>query len=137
MTPDHPGLLQLTADVVTAWTARTPSSRTELTEAIRLVYRAFADLVAGPAPQPAVPISQAVHRDYIICLECGRASRSLKPHLRVAHQMTPEEYRAKWRLPAGAPMIAAGYAAERAALARRHGFGRKPKEQVKGRRPRR
>jgi predicted transcriptional regulator len=40
--------------------------------------------------------------------------------------MTPEEYRAKWGLPADYPMVAPNYARQRSDLAKRFGLGRKP-----------
>jgi hypothetical protein len=37
--------------------------------------------------------------------------------------MTPDEYRAKWKLPADYPMVAPDYAAQRSELAKRFGLG--------------
>lgn len=45
--------------------------------------------------------------------------------------MTPDEYRAKWKLPADYPMVAPNYAATRSALAKASGLGRKPTPQKK------
>jgi predicted transcriptional regulator len=39
--------------------------------------------------------------------------------------MTPQQYRAKWRLPADYPMVAPNYAEKRRALAKAIGLGRK------------
>ena len=41
--------------------------------------------------------------------------------------MTPEQYRAKWKLPADYPMVAANYAAQRSALAKKIGLGQSRK----------
>jgi predicted transcriptional regulator len=51
----------------------------------------------------------------------------LKRHLMTRYQMTPDDYRAKWGLPADYPMVASSYAATRKALALKIGLGRKPK----------
>jgi len=44
----------------------------------------------------------------IVCPECGKGRRRFKTHLRQAHQMTPGQYRAKWRLSADFPLIPPG-----------------------------
>ena len=77
------------------------------------------------APEPAVPIRQSVRRQYIVCLEDGRRFRSLTRHLRSAHGLDPDSYRARWGLRGDYPMAAPGYAAARAALAKQHGLGTK------------
>lgn len=38
-------------------------------------------------------------QERIVCRECGRAFIFLAPHLRVAHSMTANEYRARWDIP--------------------------------------
>jgi predicted transcriptional regulator len=48
----------------------------------------------------------------------------LKRHLRTTYNMTPEEYRAKWGLPADYPMVAPNYAAQRSEFAKKIGLGR-------------
>ena len=52
----------------------------------------------------------------------------LKRHMMTDHDMTPDEYRARWDLPASYPMVAPDYAALRGDLARKIGLGRKPGE---------
>ena len=61
--------------------------------------------------------------DYIICLEDGKKFKSLKRHLRTHYNMSPEEYREKWGLPADYPMVAPNYAAARSDLAKKMGLG--------------
>ena len=75
---------------------------------------------------PAVPIRKSVTPDYIVCLEDGKKLKMLKRHLRTAYSLTPEQYRAKWGLPADYPMVAPNYAAQRSAFAKKIGLGRKP-----------
>jgi predicted transcriptional regulator len=74
-------------------------------------------------PTPAVPIEESVSNDYIICLEDGKRLRMLKRYLGTHYNMTPEEYRARWGLPASYPMVAPSYAASKAAFAKRIGLG--------------
>lgn len=40
--------------------------------------------------------------------------------------MTPDQYRARWKLPADYPLVAPNYAAKRRDLAKAIGLGRKP-----------
>jgi predicted transcriptional regulator len=49
----------------------------------------------------------------------------LKRHLKTAYNMTPEEYRERWNLPADYPMVAPNYANQRSALAKKIGLGTK------------
>jgi predicted transcriptional regulator len=72
--------------------------------------------------EPAVSIRKSVTPDFIICLEDGKSFRSLRRHL-TALGMTPEEYRAKWSLPADYPMVAPNYAAKRSEAAKTLGLG--------------
>ncbi|MFQ5774677.1 MAG: MucR family transcriptional regulator [Kiloniellaceae bacterium] len=76
------------------------------------------------ARRPAVPISESVTPDYIVCLEDGKRFRTLKRHLRSAFKLSPEEYRRKWGLPHDYPMVAPNYARMRSSLAHRIGLGR-------------
>jgi predicted transcriptional regulator len=73
-----------------------------------------------------VPVRKSVTPDYLICLEDGKRFRSLRRHLRLLG-LTPEQYREKWKLPSDYPMVAPNYAAQRSALAKKIGLGRKRK----------
>ena len=75
---------------------------------------------------PAVNPKRSVFPDHIVCLEDGKKFKSLKRHLATDHGLTPDEYRAKWGLPADYPMVAPSYSATRSALAKSSGLGRKP-----------
>lgn len=78
-----------------------------------------------PALTPAVSPKRSVFPDYIICLEDGKKFKSLKRHLSVHYDLTPDEYRAKWGLKSDYPMVAPNYAAQRSAMAKSSGLGRK------------
>ncbi|UCH74479.1 MAG: MucR family transcriptional regulator [Rhodospirillales bacterium] len=73
--------------------------------------------------KPAVPVELSVAPDYIVCLEDGKRFKMLKGHLRAAYGLSPEEYRAKWGLPADYPMVAPSYRAKRARMAKDMGLG--------------
>jgi predicted transcriptional regulator len=83
--------------------------------------KAAAGMAAG---EPAVAIKKSVTPDYIVCLEDGIKLKMLKRHLRTAYDMSPDQYRQKWGLPADYPMVAPNYAKKRSSLAREFGLGR-------------
>lgn len=126
-------LIELTADVVSAYVSNNPVPVGELPGLIDRVYAALQGTIGGPVAKseelkPAVPIRKSVTPDYIISLEDGKKFKSLKRHLATHYGLTPDEYRAKWGLPADYPMVAPNYAAARSALAKTMGLGRKPNE---------
>jgi len=131
-------LLPMVADIVSAQTSRTSLTREELTETIRLVYAALSALSAqgatetggvaqpsAPDREPAVAIKKSVFPDYIICLEDGRKLKTLKRHLMTAYGLSPEQYRARWNLPATYPVTAPKYSERRSKIAAAIGLGRK------------
>ena len=75
------------------------------------------------AAKPAVPVTKSVFPDYIVCLEDGKQMTMLKRHLMTEHNMTVDQYRAKWGLPSSYPMVAPNYAAARSQLAKQMGLG--------------
>lgn len=124
-------LVELTADVVSAYVGNNPVSTTELPVLISEVHKALrgvaAIAAAPPAPElkPAVNPKKSVFRDYIVCLEDGKKFKSLKRHLRSHFDLSPEEYREKWGLAPDYPMVAPAYSERRSALAKEKGLGRK------------
>jgi predicted transcriptional regulator len=58
-----------------------------------------------------------------VCLEDGKKFKSLKRHLRIKFDMTPDQYREKWDLPRDYPMVAPNYASRRSELAKAIGLG--------------
>jgi len=93
------------------------------------VHRALAG-VGQPEPvqekrRPAVSIRYSVRPEFVICLECGFRARTLRRHLSESHGLSPDEYRARWGLPPDHPLIAPGYSAQRSAIAKTEGFGRR------------
>jgi predicted transcriptional regulator len=121
--------VELTADIVSAYVSHNSLSIEALPALIRSVDSALKGLGQQKESQPeaeqapAVPIKKSVTPDFIICLEDGKKFKSLRRHLKAAYDMSPEDYRAKWRLPPDYPMVAPNYAAARSALAKSSGLG--------------
>jgi predicted transcriptional regulator len=132
-------VVELAADIVSAYVSNNSVSSAELPGLIGEVHRALAKLQNGapepvaPELKPAVPVKKSVMPDYIICLEDGRQFKSLKRHLRTSYNMTADEYRTKWGLPSDYPMVAPNYAAARSALAKSMGLGQQRKKTAKTR----
>lgn len=129
--PAAGALLGMTADIVAAYLGKNPVLTHQIGEVIGAVHGALASVGSGglasqPATElrPAVPIKKSVTADYVICLEDGKKLKMMKRHLRTAYKLTPEQYRAKWGLPADYPMVAPNYAAQRSAFAKKIGLGR-------------
>ena len=128
---EQDNLIELTADVVSAYVSNNSIQSSDLPALISEVHAALHQTLGGPAepepePQnPAVPVKKSVTPDYIICLDDGKKFKSLKRHVRTFHDLTPEEYREKWGLPADYPMVAPNYAKARSMLAKKIGLGKK------------
>jgi predicted transcriptional regulator len=134
-------LIEMTADVVSAYVGANTVAAADLPSLIHSVHRALSDLSAAAAPvevaakEPAVSIKRSITPDYLICLEDGRRFKSLKRHLRTKYDLSPEDYRSKWGLPQDYPMVAPNYALARSALAKQMGLGQGGRKPI-GRNPR-
>ena len=133
-------LITLTSDIVAAHVANNDVSVADVPQLIQNVYTALAGL-GGVAPEPveelkpAVSVRSSIKPDFIVCLEDGKKLKMLKRHLMTHYNLTPDEYRQRWNLPADYPMVAPNYAEKRRELAKSIGLGRKP-GQKRGRKPR-
>ncbi|RWG03910.1 MAG: transcriptional regulator [Mesorhizobium sp.] len=124
-------LIELTADIVSAYVSNNPVPAASLPDLIASVNSSLSKIGGPAAPEtsvqsPAVNPKRSVFPDYIICLEDGKQFKSLKRHLHVHYGLTPDQYRAKWGLKPEYPMVAPNYAAQRSTLAKASGLGRKP-----------
>lgn len=115
-------------EIVAAYVRNNTVATAELPDLIRNVHRSLVELgdpVAEPERlKPAVSVKKSIHHDYLVCLEDGLKFKSLKRHLRSKYDLSPDEYREKWGLPADYPMVAPGYSAQRSKLAKKMGLGR-------------
>jgi predicted transcriptional regulator len=128
--PNNEALLGLTADIVSSHVANNNVATSDLPALIANVFSALNGLNSSapaqqPEQEPAVSIRSSIKPDYIVCLEDGKKLKMLKRHLMTRYQMTPSDYRAKWKLPADYPMVAPNYAERRRSLALKIGLGRK------------
>jgi predicted transcriptional regulator len=148
-------ILGLTAQIVSAHVQRNAVAVDEVAALIREVHTTLAELDGAPAPsvakaakamtaaepvsaaslQPAVLITKSVFNDHIICLEDGKKMTMLKRHLMTEHNMTVDQYRAKWNLPSNYPTVAPSYALTRSNLAKKMGLGRAAQPKRGGRKP--
>lgn len=125
--------IELTADIVSAYVTNNRVGVVDVPDLIARVHAALASLsseISGSTSQeplvPAVSIKKSITPDYLICLEDGLKFKSLKRHLNTKFGLSPDQYRAKWGLPADYPMVAPAYAERRSAMAKSFGLGRKP-----------
>jgi predicted transcriptional regulator len=130
MSKDITELLELSAMVVAAFVRHNRVPQADFIGLIEQTYAAMGRLgqertaASAEMPVPAVPIKKSVTPDAIYSLEDGKPFKSLKRHLRTAYDMSPDEYRIKWGLPADYPMVAPSYAEARSAMAKSLGLGR-------------
>src|SRR5919202_3751247 len=121
--------IELAADIVSAYVSNNSVPSGELPSLINDVHLALVKVGGGAAetqteaPKPAVPVKKSITPDHIVCLEDGKKFKSLRRLLRTHYNLTPDEYRAKWGLPADYPMVAPNYAASRSELAKKMGLG--------------
>eukprot|EP00913_Durusdinium_trenchii_P021374 g20087.t1 len=127
-------LVELTADIVAAYVSNHVVPVGDLSHLIADVHSALSNTstpvpvsATVEKPKPPVPIKKSIEDDYLICLEDGQKFKSLKRHLMTHYNMTPDEYREKWGLPADYPMVAPAYAEARSRLAKEMGLGQRRK----------
>ena len=122
-------LVTLTADIVAAHVSNNSVAISDLALLINNVHSALSNLGEKPVveekPVPAVSIRSSIKPDYIVCLEDGKKLKMLRRHLMTHYNMTPDDYRTKWGLPADYPMVAPDYAEKRRVLAKEIGLGTK------------
>jgi len=135
-TISSPDYIRLTADITSAYVGNNRLTPAEIPALIASIHAALQQAVSGPTEKPAealvpaVSVRKSVTPDFIVCLEDGKRFKSLKRHLRTAYNLTPDQYRAKWNLPADYPMVAPNYAKTRSELARTMGLGQQWRKQA-------
>jgi len=128
--PSGEDILRLSTGVVAAFVSRNVVPAESLPDVIRTVHQALEGLsrdgAASPdeRPKPAVSVGRSVQHDFIVCLEDGKKLKMLKRYLRSRYNMSPDDYRKRWGLPADYPMVAPAYAARRSDFAKQIGLGR-------------
>jgi predicted transcriptional regulator len=131
-------VLKLAAQIVISHASVTELSPKELVEEIKEVYIALASL-EGPEAEtaaleegkeaevvkkPPIPLRDIVKEKYVVCLECGKKMRTLKAHLRKAHNLLPKEYFKRYGLDRKKyPLVCKEYSEQRRKLAKEKGLG--------------
>jgi predicted transcriptional regulator len=131
-------VLKLTAQIVISHASMSELTPKELVEEIKDVFALLSSLegaeLAGEAAagvpeaavvkKPPIPLDQIVTEKYVVCLECGKKMRTLKAHLRKAHQLAPKEYFKLYGLdPKKYPLVCKEYSEQRRKLAKEKGLG--------------
>lgn len=124
-------LIMLTSDIVAAHVSNNAVAVEDVAALISNVFGALSGLgetveEEEVLSEPAVAIRSSIKPDYIVCLEDGQKLKMLKRHLMTHYNMTPDQYRKRWSLPADYPMVAPSYSEKRRELANKIGLGRKP-----------
>ena len=123
-------IVGLATEIVSSFVSHSSVPKSELPELIQTVHDTLRQVAKGPeaAPvepkTPAVSIRRSITPNYLICLDDELRFRTLRRHL-AGLGMTPQQYREKWNLPTNYPTVAANYAAQRSALAKKMGLGQK------------
>ena len=119
---------ELTSRIVAAYVRRSQIATDQLATLISTVHEVIATL-GKPAAEldsdrtPAVPIRRSVHRDFVICLECGWCGQMLRRHI-AGHGLSVAQYRSSWSLQLDHPITAPGYSERRSTMAKQLGLGR-------------
>ena len=132
-------VLKLTAQIVMSHASMSELSPEELVEEIKEVYGVLSSLEAESmseeqlmektgegevVKQPPVPLKDIVKAKYVVCLECGKKMKTLKTHLRKAHNLMPKEYFKRFGLdPKKFPLVCKDYSEQRSRMAKERGFG--------------
>ena len=122
--------LEMTTEIVSSFLNNNKIDSSEIPKLISDIYDALKltcsdfDAPKNNISKPAVSIKRSVTPDFIVCLEDGRKLKMLKRYLRAAYNMTPDQYRQKWKLPSDYPMVAPNYAKRRSDFAKKTGFGK-------------
>ncbi|WP_338505041.1 MucR family transcriptional regulator [Sphingomonas kaistensis] len=123
-------LIRLTTIIVSSYVANNGVAANDVAKIVTGVHGALSGLKQPQkqAVQPQVPVTSiqaSVKPEHIVCLGCGKKQKLLKRHLRAAHGLTPNQYRAEYHLPREYPMTSPNYSARRSDLARATGLGRR------------
>src|ERR1700756_1256611 len=88
-----------TAQIVAAYLRHNQLPTGQLASLVSAVHEALGTLGKAPEPvaerTPAVAIRRSVHRDYVVCLDCGWRGQMLKSHLPTGHGLSVQQYRVR------------------------------------------
>ena len=127
-------LVELTTEIVSAHASVNEMSREDLLDEIQAVFQKLNVLVGveGEAAigvpaevKPAIPLNAAFGAEQVFCMECGKGFTTLKKHLSVSHNLTPKDYRKKYKVPAKTPLVAKNYSEAKKKIAQKLGLAEK------------
>jgi predicted transcriptional regulator len=138
--------LKLAAQIVMSHASMTELTPKELIEELKEIYIVLAsygealeavapseevEAVAETVKKPQIPLKEIVKAEYVLCLECGKKLRTLKTHLRKAHNLLPKEYYQRYNLDRKKyPLVCKEYSEQRRKLAIDRGLGNKLKRKA-------
>jgi len=124
----------LTARIVSSYFQHHAVGTGQVSDLIASVHGALAQVGRSNQPEevltPAVSVRRSVHRDYVVCLDCGYRGKTLSRHISKQHGLSREEYLKRWGLRRDHPLTAPAYSEQRSTMAKAVGFGRKPTAKV-------
>jgi len=132
-------VLKMTTEIVVSHASSTELTPEQLVNEIKAVYNVLASLdgggileepvsekaeEAGGVTKPSIPLKDIVKAKYVVCLECGKKLKTLRTHLRKAHNLMPKEYFQRFGLdPKKFPLVCKEYSEQRSKMAKDRGFG--------------
>lgn len=124
----------MTADITAAHVSKNTVAVSDVPNLITSIYGALSALNTPRDPitsksefVPAVSRQKSLaNPNFIISMIDGKPYAMLKRHL-AKNGLTPDQYRERYGLPKGYPMVASNYSEKRRDLALNIGLGRKPK----------
>ncbi len=131
---DKKVMVELTTEIVSAHASVNEMTREDLLDEIQAVFQKLNALVGieGEAlgvmaqeVKPAIPLDAAFGSDKVFCMECGKGFTTLKKHLAISHNMTPKDYRKKFKVPAKTPLVARNYSEAKKKIAQKLGLAEK------------
>lgn len=140
--------LKLAAQIVMSHASMTELTPKELVDELKEVYSILTSLevreaveeltsaqemeaVGEAVKKPPIPLKDIVKAKYVVCLECGKKMRTLKTHLRKAHNLLPKEYYQRYGLDKKKyPLVCKEYSEQRRKLAIDKGLGSRLKRKA-------
>jgi len=127
-------IVELTTDIVSAHASVNEMTREDLLDEIQAVFQKLNSLVGAEGEalgavaqevKPAIPLDAAFGPEKVFCMECGKGFTTLKKHLAISHNMTPKDYRKKFKVPSKTPLVARNYSEAKKKIAQKLGLAEK------------
>jgi predicted transcriptional regulator len=97
----------LTAKIVVSYVRHHRLEPDQLSDLITSIRQAMGQLAQPAEPvevlAPAVSVRRSVHRDYVVCLDCGYRGKTLRRHIETRHGLSTAPPRRKRGASVGNP----------------------------------